>query len=106
GEVVDCLYQGRCGGLAESHLDWRLQLALLDQLDKVWREPDAGLWEVRGPLRHFTSSKVLVWVAYDRAIKAIERFGLEGEPARLRAARARVRADILHHGRSEEHTSE
>ncbi len=98
GEVLDCLYQGRCGGLAENHLDWRLQQALLDQLDDVWRQPDAGLWEVRGPLRHFTSSKVLVWVAYDRAIKAIERFGLAGEPARLRVARARVRADILRHG--------
>ncbi|MFN3889293.1 MAG: glycoside hydrolase family 15 protein [Beijerinckiaceae bacterium] len=98
GEVLDCLYQGRCGGLAEHDLDWRLQQSLLDQLDRVWRKPDAGLWEVRGPLRHFTSSKVLVWVAYDRAIKAIERFGLEGEPARLRATRARVRADILRHG--------
>ena len=98
GEVLDCLYQGRCGGLAESHLDWRLQQSLLDQLDRVWRKPDAGLWEVRGPLRHFTSSKVLVWVAYDRAIKAIERFGLAGEPARLRAARARVQADILKNG--------
>jgi GH15 family glucan-1,4-alpha-glucosidase len=98
GEVLDCLYQGRCGGLAESHLDWHLQQSLLDQLDRVWRKPDAGLWEVRGPLRHFTSSKVLVWVAYDRAIKAIERFGLKGEPARLRVARARVRSDILRHG--------
>lgn len=98
GEVLDCLYQGRCGGLAENHLDWTLQQSLLDQLDTVWRKPDAGLWEVRGPLRHFTSSKVLVWVAYDRAIKAIERFGLKGEPARLRTARAKVRADILRHG--------
>lgn len=98
GEVLDCLYQGRCGGLPENQLDWRLQLALLEQLDRVWRKPDAGLWEVRGPLRHFTSSKVLVWVAYDRAIKAIERFGLEGEPARLRATRARVQKDILRHG--------
>ena len=98
GEVLDCLYQGRCGGLAESHLDWRLQQSLLDQLDRVWRKPDAGLWEVRGPRRHFPSSKVLVWVAYDRAIKAIERFGLAGEPARLRAARTRVQADILKNG--------
>jgi GH15 family glucan-1,4-alpha-glucosidase len=98
GEVLDCLYQGRVGGLRENHLDWRLQRSLLGELDKVWRQPDAGLWEVRGPLRHFTSSKMLVWVAYDRAIKTIEHWGDDGEPARLRVARARVRADILRNG--------
>lgn len=98
GEVLDCLYQGRCGGLPEHDLDWSLQSALLDRLDEVWRKPDAGIWEVRGPLQHFTSSKALVWVAYDRAVKSIERFGLKGDLERLRATREEVRADILAHG--------
>lgn len=98
GEVLDCLYQGRCGGLPEHDLDWSLQTALLDRLDQVWRQPDAGIWEVRGPLQHFTSSKALVWVAYDRAVKSIERFGLKGDLERLRASRQAVRDDILAYG--------
>ncbi len=98
GEVLDCLYQGRCGGLRENHLDWPLQIALLARLDDVWRKPDAGIWEVRGPLRHFTSSKLLVWVAYDRAVKAIERFGLPGDLPRFAETRQQVREDILQLG--------
>ena len=98
GEVMDCLFQARCGGLPAHGVDWSLQHALLHRLDAVWREPDAGIWEVRGPLRHFTSSKALVWAAYDRAVKAVERFGVRGDLAHLRAQREAVRADILAHG--------
>ncbi|HEY8581247.1 MAG TPA: glycoside hydrolase family 15 protein [Beijerinckiaceae bacterium] len=98
GEVIDCLYQARVGGLTDDKLDWNLQRSLVAQLDRVWREPDAGLWEVRGPLRHFTSSKALVWAAYDRAVKSIERFGLKGDVAALRATRDQVKAEILAKG--------
>jgi GH15 family glucan-1,4-alpha-glucosidase len=98
GEVMDCLFQARCGGLPAHDVDWSLQQALLDRLDKVWREPDAGIWEVRGPLRQFTSSKALVWAAYDRAAKSVERFGVKGDLAALRARREEVRADLLTHG--------
>ncbi len=98
GEVMDCLFQARCGGLPAHDVDWSLQQALLDRLDQVWREPDAGIWEVRGPLRQFTSSKALVWAAYDRAAKSVERFGVKGDLAALRARREEVRADLLAHG--------
>ena len=78
GEVMDALYQGRRGGLAASDSGWALELAMLAHLEKVWREPDQGIWEVRGPPRHFTYSKVMAWVAFDRMIKSAEAFGLPG----------------------------
>lgn len=101
GEVMDCLYQARSGGLPAHDVDWSLQHALLERLDQVWRQPDAGIWEVRGPLRHFTSSKALVWAAYDRAVKSVEKFGVRGDLGALRARRDDVRADILAHGFNE-----
>ncbi|MDQ5849131.1 MAG: glycoside hydrolase family 15 protein, partial [Pseudomonadota bacterium] len=76
GEVMDALHQARKGGLAHHDAAWDLQRALLDHLEKVWSEPDHGLWEVRGPRRHFTYSKVMCWVAFDRAIKAVEAWSL------------------------------
>jgi GH15 family glucan-1,4-alpha-glucosidase len=76
----------RRGGLPENEAAWALQRALLDHLETVWDQPDAGIWEVRGEPRHFTYSKVMAWVAFDRAVKSSEEFGLEGPGRPLAAA--------------------
>ena len=81
GEVVDATYQGWRLGVRDDDDAWRVERALITYLESAWKEPDEGIWEVRGPRRHFTHSKVMAWVAVDRAVKAIERFGLDG-PAR------------------------
>jgi GH15 family glucan-1,4-alpha-glucosidase len=75
-----------------------MQRALLDHLAKVWVQPDAGIWEVRGPPRHFTSSKVLSWVAFDRAVKMVEGLGLPGPVERWRELRDLIHADVCRHG--------
>jgi GH15 family glucan-1,4-alpha-glucosidase len=98
GEVMDALHQARKGGLAHHDAAWDLQRALLDHLEKVWREPDHGLWEVRGPGRHFTYSKVMCWVAFDRAIKAVEAWSLPGPVERWRELRSRIHADVCRRG--------
>ncbi len=92
GEVLDCLHLGRHYGLTDGMQDWRIELELLKRLENVWREPDEGIWEVRGPQRHFTHSKLMAWVAFDRAVKDVERFGLDGPADRWRQLR-----DTLHH---------
>jgi GH15 family glucan-1,4-alpha-glucosidase len=98
GEVVDALHQGRRYGLDPSDDAWRVERALLDFLESNWREPDEGIWEVRGPRRHFTHSKVMAWVAFDRAAKSAEQFGLEGPVDRWRARRAEVHAEVCAKG--------
>jgi GH15 family glucan-1,4-alpha-glucosidase len=90
GEVMDVLHQARVHGLSADDHAWSLQRTLMDFLEGVWDQPDEGIWEVRGPRRHFTHSKVLAWVAFDRAVQATERFGLDGPVDRWR----RVREDI------------
>ena len=70
GEVMDALYVARRAGLAADEASWDLECALISHLEKIWHEPDDGIWEVRGGRRHFTHSKVMAWVAYDRAIKS------------------------------------
>jgi GH15 family glucan-1,4-alpha-glucosidase len=92
GEVMDALYQGRKGGLAA--LDVGLQRAILDHLSTIWREPDHGLWEVRGRRQHFTYSKVMAWVAFDRAVKLAEEFGLEGPVDQWTAVRQEIHDDV------------
>jgi GH15 family glucan-1,4-alpha-glucosidase len=94
GELVDVLHQARKQALAPTESGWALQLAMLDHLEKCWREPDHSIWEVRSEPKHFTYSKVMAWVAYDRAIKSAEQFGLDGPLDRWRALRAEIRADI------------
>jgi GH15 family glucan-1,4-alpha-glucosidase len=101
GEVMDALYQGCKGGLSRDDIAWGLQRALLGHLEKVWREPDAGIWEVRGPPRHFTYSKVMCWVAFDRAIKMVEGMGLPGPVERWRELRRRIHDDVCRHGVSD-----
>ncbi|HEY4405177.1 MAG TPA: glycoside hydrolase family 15 protein [Xanthobacteraceae bacterium] len=96
GEVLDAFYQARRGGLPYSEAAAALQLAFLEHLEQVWREPDESIWEVRGGRRQFTYSKLMAWVAFDRAVKSHETFG-RGDPARAdrwRALRAEIHADI------------
>jgi GH15 family glucan-1,4-alpha-glucosidase len=96
GEVLDAMHIARRMGL-EKHVDldaWSLQRALLDHLESCWHEPDEGIWEVRGPRRHFTHSKVMAWVAFDRAVKAVERFGHDGPVDRWRAQRAALHDEV------------
>ena len=98
GEVMDALHMGRGAGIPPDSDAWALQKALMTHLEKVWREPDEGIWEVRGPRRHFTHSKVMAWVAFDRAIKAVERFGLEGPADRWRSVRDEIHREVLRDG--------
>jgi GH15 family glucan-1,4-alpha-glucosidase len=98
GEVMDALHIGREHGLAEDDHAWSLQVQLMEFLEGAWDRPDEGIWEVRGPRRHFTHSKVLAWVAFDRAIDLVERFGLDGPADRWRRARADVHQEVLREG--------
>ena len=94
GEVIDAVYQGREHGLPPSNEWWAVAALLLEWLESHWSEPDAGVWEVRGPNRHFTHSKVMAWVAFDRAVKSVERHGREGPVDRWREVRDRIHAEV------------
>ncbi|MCJ0874805.1 glycoside hydrolase family 15 protein [Streptomyces sp. AP-93] len=95
GEVLDSLYVARSAGLPAEWHSWRIQLALLDFLEQNWHRPDEGLWEVRGPRRHFTHSKVMAWVAADRAVRTLElNPKLPGDVHRWRAMREAVHRDV------------
>jgi GH15 family glucan-1,4-alpha-glucosidase len=98
GEVMISLEMARERGLEETDDSWRLQQALVNHLADHWDEPDHGLWEIRGPKQRFTHSQVMVWVALDRAIAAVERHGLDGPVERWRELREKVRAEVLEHG--------
>ncbi|MGV9307332.1 glycoside hydrolase family 15 protein [Nonomuraea sp. NPDC004354] len=98
GEVLNCLYHSRTSGLAPSDRAWSIQRELLDYVEEHWDEPDEGLWEVRGPRRHFTHSKVMCWVAMDRAIKQVENFGRTGPVERWREVRQRIHDEICSKG--------
>ncbi len=91
GELMDALHQARARGIEPDADAWRVQRELMDFLEANWREPDEGIWEVRGPRRDFTHSKVMAWVAADRAVRAVTRFRLDGPADRWR----RLRADIF-----------
>ncbi|HET6550353.1 MAG TPA: glycoside hydrolase family 15 protein [Solirubrobacter sp.] len=98
GEVMDALLQAREAGLEPDENAWRLQRALLGYVERAWREPDEGIWEMRGPRRHFVHSKVMAWVAVDRAIKTVEHFGLEGPVDRWRALRQEIHDEVCEKG--------
>ena len=98
GEVMDSFHLARRSGLSPDENAWRLQQELLDFLETDWREPDEGIWEVRGPRRQFTHSKVMAWVAFDRAVKAVERYGQPGRLERWRALRDEVHAEVCTRG--------
>jgi len=98
GEVMDALHQARRGTLHPREADWAFQCAVLEHLERVWDQPDEGIWEVRGGRRHFTYSKVMAWVAMDRGIRAAEAFGLDGPLSRWRALRQRIHDDVCRDG--------
>lgn len=98
GEVLDAMYQAGRMGLDEVARDWRLEGSLVRYLETVWDRADNGIWEVRGPRQHFVHSKVMAWVALDRAIKAAERFHLDFPVERWRRLRAAVHAEICARG--------
>jgi GH15 family glucan-1,4-alpha-glucosidase len=97
GEVLGALHESRRFGM-DTGPSWQLELMLLDFLENGWREPDDGIWEVRGPRRHFTHSKVMAWVAMDRAVKDVEEFGFEGPVDRWKAIRDEIHAEVLEKG--------
>ncbi|HEX5751260.1 MAG TPA: glycoside hydrolase family 15 protein [Archangium sp.] len=98
GEVLDCLHMARRSGVPAREESWNLKRHLLDFLESNWERPDEGIWEVRGPPQHFTYSKVMAWVAVDRAIKTVEQYGLPGPVERWRALRARIHAQVCERG--------
>jgi GH15 family glucan-1,4-alpha-glucosidase len=102
GEVMDALYQARVHGAPADDNVWSLQRTLLGWLENGWRLEDYGIWEVRGPTRHFTHSKVMAWVAFDRAVRMCEEFGRDGPVDRWRALREEIHAEVLARGWSEE----
>lgn len=94
GEVMDALCQARMGGVQSSAEGWSFQRALLEQLEKIWQEPDEGIWEVRGDRQHFTYSKVMAWVAFDRCIRNAEQFDLPGPLDKWRAIRGEIHEQV------------
>ncbi|HVM68698.1 MAG TPA: glycoside hydrolase family 15 protein [Gaiellaceae bacterium] len=102
GEVLDVLHEARRAGMETDENSWEVQKVLLRDLLERWREPDEGIWEVRGPRRHFTHSKVMAWVAFDRAVKAVEEFDKDGPVDEWRRARDEIHAEVLEQGFDEE----
>jgi GH15 family glucan-1,4-alpha-glucosidase len=98
GEVMDALHQGRRGGLDGREAEWDFQLSVIEHLESIWDCPDEGLWEVRGERRHFTHSKVMAWVAFDRAIRAIKDFGLKGPLDRWTTVRTAIHDEVCTRG--------
>ncbi|MBY0229436.1 MAG: glycoside hydrolase family 15 protein [Gemmataceae bacterium] len=98
GEAVDSFYQAACAGV-EPHEDAeRMRRVLADHLAEAWKEPDEGIWEVRGPRRHFVHSKVMAWVAFDRLARSVRRFGLEGPADEWRRQADEIHAEVCEKG--------
>jgi GH15 family glucan-1,4-alpha-glucosidase len=98
GEVMIALFEARTRGLEVMPQAWAMQRVLVQELAGHWDQPDNGLWEIRGPLRHFTHSRVMVWAAFDRAVRSVEEQGLEGPVEHWRELRERVRDEVLTKG--------
>jgi GH15 family glucan-1,4-alpha-glucosidase len=98
GELMDALYQARRGGLPESEPTWAVEEAILEHLASIWRKPDYGIWEVRGEPRHFTYSKTMAWVAFDRGIRSIQEFGSKGPIEDWIRIRAEIHDDVCRNG--------
>jgi GH15 family glucan-1,4-alpha-glucosidase len=98
GELLDAFHQARRAGVPPEEDAWHVERALAEFLESAWHRPDEGIWEVRGPRRHFTHSKVMAWVAFDRMVKAVEHFGLEGPAERWRQARDEVHREVCEKG--------
>jgi len=98
GEVMDSLEVGRAAGLAVDEDAWSIQRVIMDYLEGHWADPDNGIWEMRGDRQQFTHSKVMTWVAVDRAVRGVEQWHLDGPVSRWKALRDAIRADVLSHG--------
>jgi GH15 family glucan-1,4-alpha-glucosidase len=98
GEVLDAMYQSRRFGLEPEEAGWRLEQEFVRYVEEVFGNPDEGIWEVRGPRRHFTHSKVMAWVAVDRAVKSVEHFHVEGPLAQWRQLRATIHEQVCREG--------
>ncbi|MBW3598114.1 MAG: glycoside hydrolase family 15 protein [Planctomycetes bacterium] len=98
GEVMDALHLARRTGLEPSENAWRIQRGIMQFLETDWRKPDEGIWEVRGPKRDFTHSKVMAWVGFDRAVKAVEDFGLSGDLEKWRRLRSEIHDEVCREG--------
>jgi GH15 family glucan-1,4-alpha-glucosidase len=94
GEVMNALHLARVGGLQADETTWNVQCEMLEHLETIWQEPDEGIWETRGGRQHFTFSKVMAWVAFDRAIKSAESFHLPGPLDHWREIRAQIHAQV------------
>jgi GH15 family glucan-1,4-alpha-glucosidase len=105
GELVEAMYVARKHGLKIEGSSWGLEVALIELLEKIWDKPDEGIWEVRGPPQHFTHSKVMAWVAFDRGIRSAEEFGLDAPLDRWRAIRERIHTDVCQKGYNAEMNS-
>jgi len=101
GEVMDALYQARAHGLPDEQPAWELQKVLLAYLEEAWRKPDEGIWEIRGERRHFVHSKVMAWVAFDRAVRSVETQDLDGPVDRWRAQRDEIHHEVCAQGYDE-----
>ena len=97
GELIDAMFQSQKYGVPMEQNTWNLEQALVGFLETGWHRPDDGIWEMRGPRRQFTHSKVMAWVAFDRMVKAVERFGLDGPVDRWRTPRHDYR-EVCHRG--------
>ena len=102
GEVMSALCAASDAGLHPDDFSWSVQCAVMKHLEEVMDRPDSGLWEMRGPERHFTFSKVMVWVAFDRAVRMVEEHGREGPVEHWRALRDAVHAEVCEKGWNEE----
>ncbi|HUH15975.1 MAG TPA: glycoside hydrolase family 15 protein [Gaiellaceae bacterium] len=102
GEVLDVLHQVRRRKIEPDDQSWAIQRVMLANLERRWREPDEGIWEVRGPRRHFTHSKVMAWVAMDRGVMAVEEYGRDGPAERWRSVRDEIHAEVLERGWDDE----
>jgi GH15 family glucan-1,4-alpha-glucosidase len=98
GEVLGALYVARKAGLAPDDADWALETALVNHLEKIWQEPDDGIWETRGGRQHFVHSKVMAWLAFDSAIKSAEEFDLKAPLDRWRTVRDAIHAQVCERG--------
>lgn len=98
GEVLDAMHQARLAGIEADDDAWALERLLVEFVTKHWQEPDEGIWEVRCDRKHFTHSKMMAWVAMDRAVKACEKFGRKGDVATWRKVRDRIHAEVCERG--------
>jgi GH15 family glucan-1,4-alpha-glucosidase len=98
GEILDALYIAQCHGLPTLDRAVAIGRAVLGHLSRIWRDPDEGIWEVRGPPQHFTHSKVMAWVAFDRAVKILEQVGGDGEIKALRRIREEIHESVCRNG--------